>query len=370
MIGIGIRKFAKARGMICDAGMAYGKVNGLHIAMNEGEGYKALYIYLYPPVEQGEESAARNGQVLQALTDCDLKEFRLHRDGAVSVEAGYARLVFFDTMGTMQRIERYIDEIMPRLNALGLDTDRCACCGKPLENDLDYVQLDGKIMPLHAGCVQQLSELVDSVDAETRQGGSLVKGVMGALLGALAGAILWALVFMLGYIAAIVGLLIGWLSGWMYDKFGGKKSKLKILIVAVAVVIGVVLGQVGGYSLNFAKGFYENGGGTPGECVEYVSFIWEDMFLRDQEESLRLEYRSILEETAPSPDEIANGEIMTEAEFVETYYSAEMDELRLELREEFVRNCALGLFYGLLGCIGLFMKIHGQNKRRKIVNVK
>lgn len=370
MIGTGIRKFAQERGMTCDAGMAYGKVNGRHIAMDEGSGYKALRIYLYPPVEQGEAYAERDEQILNALMDCDLKEFRLNRKGAITIQAGYAQLVFQDTMGTMKRIERYIDEIMPKLNALNLDTDRCACCGKPLENDLDYVHLDGNIMPLHAGCVQQLSELVDSVDVESRKGGSLIKGTLGAFVGAVLGAVLWALVFMLGYIAAVAGLLIGWLSSWMYDKFGGKKSKLKVLIVAVAVIIGVFLGQAGGYSLDFAKGFYENGGGTPAECVEYVSYIWEDLFLRDQEESLRLEYREILEELAPTLDEIASGEIMTEAEFVETYYNAEMDTLRLELREEFVRNCALGLFYSLLGCIGLFMKLHRQNKRRKIVNVK
>jgi len=162
--------------------------------------------------------------------------------------------------------------------------------------------------------------------------------------------------------------LIGCLSSWMYDKFGGKKSKLKIVIVAVALIIGVALGQVAGYSADFIAGFYEAGGGTTEECVQYLEYIWQDMFFLDQEESLRLEYRNAVE--AMTPEELENVELMTEDEFVETYLDPEMDTLRMELREEFIRNCALGLFYGLLGCLGLFVKIHGQNKRRQVRNVK
>lgn len=274
MIGTGIRKFASERGMTCDKGMAYGKVNGRYIAMDEGTGYKALRVYLYPPVEQGDEFAQRDAQILEALTDCNLKEFRLHREDAVSIRGGFAQLIFYDTMGTMKLIVRYIDEILPKLDAIGLDTERCVCCGKPFENDLDYVLLDGNIMPLHAGCVEQLSALVNDVDAQSRQGSSLLKGTKGALVGAVIGAIPWAAMFVLGYIAAVCGLLIGYLSSWMYDKFGGRKSKLKIVIVAVALVIGVVLGQVSGYTADFAIGFYENGGGTAAECVEYVGYIW------------------------------------------------------------------------------------------------
>lgn len=88
----------------------------------------------------------------------------------------------------------------------------------------------------------------------------------------------------------------------------------------------------------------------------------------DQEESLRLEYQAAVE--ALTPEELEGAEIMTEEEFIETYHDPELDTLRMELREEFIRNCALGLFYGLLGCLGLFMQIHSQNKRRMVHNVK
>lgn len=368
MIGKAIRNFAQERGLTCDGGMAYGMVNGRLIAMYEGDGYKALRIYLYPPVEQGEEFAQRDAQILQALTDCDLKEFRLKKKGAVSIEAGFAQLIFQDFAGSMKRIVRYVDEIMPKLDQIGLDTNRCACCGQPLnDEDRKYIQLDGNILPLHADCVQQLSALVEDADAQSRAGGSLLRGALGALVGAVIGAIPWALVFLAGYVAALVGLLIGYLSSWMYDKFGGKKSKLKILIVAIAVIIGVVLGQIGGYSAQFAKEYQDYNGGMDG-CVEYVGYLWRSMVLGNQEETLRAEYQTALESL--TPEELEGAELMTEDEFVETYYDSEWDEMQADLQEELVRNCALGLFYGLLGCLGLFMQLHRQNKRRSVRSMK
>jgi len=368
MIGTEIRKYAKEKGMTCDAGIAYGKINGRYISMLDGEGTKTVRIYLYPPVENGEEFAERDAQILRALTDCDLKEFRLHRKGAVSLERGFAKLVFFDTMGTMKRIVRYLDEVMPGLDALELDTERCAYCGAPLDGDADYAELDGNILPLHTACVQQLSELVNVADEESRTGGSIAKGTLGALLGALGGAAAYALVFMLGYIAALAGLLIALFSSKLYDKFGGKKSKWKIAIVAVMLVLGVLLGQMAGYTMMFSGWYDESGYAEEYSRVNYVAECWETYLLLDQETALGRQYDRLMADVPEA--ELESGLHMSRELFIRTYYDNEVDTYRAEMQDEFNRNLMLGLFYGLLGCTGELLRVHRQTRSRRLRDVK
>lgn len=368
MIGSAIRKFAKERGMTCDGGCAYGRVNGRHIFMYEGNGYKAVQVYLYPPVEKLDDGGARDAEILRVLTDCDLREFRLHQKGAVSIEAGYARLVFHDTVGTMKRVVRYIDEVLPKLDGLDLDSDRCACCGEAMDEDVRYAMLDGRIMPVHGACRQKLSALVESVEDEPRPG-SIWKGTLGALLGAVIGAIVYAVVFALGYIAGIVGLLTGYLASKLYDKCGGKRSKWKMVVVAVMLVLGILLGQAAGYTVMFSR-WYSEGGFTEADYpyVDYVVECWEEYLLLDQRTALEVQYDRRME--GVSQAEIDSGLYMTKEEFVETYYDTQLDTYRAEMRDEFGRNLLLGMFYGLLGCLGVFLNIHRQSRRRKVQEMK
>lgn len=369
MIGTAIRKFAGERGLTCDAGMAYGKVNGRYISMVDGEGTKTVCIYLYPPVENGEECAERDMQILHVLTDCDLKEYRLNRKGAVTIAGGFARLVFFDTRGTMNRIVRYLDEIMPGLDTLGLDTERCAYCGEALNGESDFVQLDGNILPLHSGCVQQLGSLVDNVDAQSRKGGSVFKGAIGALLGALVGAAGYAALFARGYIAGLMGLLAAMLSSRLYDKFGGRHSRTKIVIVAALMVLCVLIGQAAGYTMMFSS-WYDEFGYTAEEYsrVNYVIECWETYLLLDQETALGRQYDRLMADISDAERE--SGLHMSRELFIHTYYDNEVDTYRMEMREGFGRNLLLGLWFGALGCLPELMRLYRQTKRYRLRDVK
>ncbi|MBQ8506866.1 MAG: hypothetical protein IJ466_05500 [Clostridia bacterium] len=367
MIGTAIRKFAKERGLTCDNGFAYGTLHGLHVFMNEGEGWKAIYIYLHPPVENTVENAELCARVIHTLSDCDLKEARLHREGAISTDGGFARLVFHDTIGTMKRIEHYLDEKLPGLAALGIDSNRCAWCGEPLDGDLRYSQLNACVLPVHSGCVQELSSQVERIEEEDRSKGSVVRGAVGAVIGAVIGAIPWALVFMLGYIAGLLGLLIGWLANLFYDKFGGRRSGLKVPVLIFAVIIGILLGQIGGYTLLFAKQYDEYGMADYDYTRQgYVQMLWEQYLIYDQETALTLEYERAV---ADLPEE-ERVNLMTVEEFIDTYYDTELDELRTDMRAEFMKNMLLGLFFAALGCVRLLMNTHQANRRKKVKALK
>jgi len=194
--------------------------------------------------------------------------------------------------------------------------------------------------------------------------GSIAKGALGALIGAAIGAVPWAFLLVMGYVSALAGFLIAWLSSGFYDKFGGRRGGLKLVIVAVALVVGILLGQIVGYTLEFAQLYAKEGLAESGKSRgEFVQQTWEYYLLYDQETALRLEYER---EIAKLPPEERTGEeVMTAEEFIENYYDTEVDELREELRDDFKTNGLMGLFYGLLGTIGLFVRMYRENKQRK-----
>lgn len=372
MIGSGIRKFARERGLNCGEGYAYGELNGYHVFLDEGSGYKRLCVYLYPPVQNTVENEELCVRVRRALSDCDLKEYRLQRQDAIRVEAGFAQLIFHDKMGTMERIKRYVDEILPKLDGLSLDARRCACCGEALEGGARYAVLDGRVLPVHEGCMRELSDIVESVESEPRSG-SVLLGALGALVGAVIGAIPWALVYTMGYVTSLVGFVIGALANFFYGKFGGKRSGARIVIVLLALVIGVGLGQAGGYTLEFSKTYDETvelaksheeiDAEDPGMSRgEFVRMAWEQYLLYDQEKALGLEYDRALAKLAPEE----RVDLLTREEFVDLYYAAEVDEMRTQLRGAFLKDCGVGLFFGLLGCLGVFQRVYHENKRRKV----
>lgn len=363
MIGSGLKKFAQARGLKCSGGYAYGLLHGCHIAMDEGAGWKAVHICLFPAPEKRPEGSSFTDQVYETLTSCDLKEHRLSFSDSVTVEDGFARLKFHDTIGTMKRIAAYLDEMLPKIAALGLDANRCAYCSRAMDGDLRYAMLNGHIYPVHSGCVQDFSGWVDRLEDDSLAQGSLAKGTLGAFTGALIGAIAYALVFMLGYITALVGLLIGWLVNKFYTRFGGKRSKLVAPILIVAILFSVVLGQVGGYTLMFARQFDEKSAADYGFTRwSFVQSFWEQYLLYDQETMLTLEYERALE-ALPEEERV---DLMTVEEFIDTYYDAEINEIRNGLRQEFGKNLMLGLFYSLLGSLATVYTAHWHSKRKRV----
>lgn len=367
MIGSGLRKYARQRGLRCDQGFAYGAIDNRLVVLDEGAGFKRLRIYLHPANHPDAETDAR---ALSILSDCDRKAYRLKDrqyagvqplEGnesaaqAVQVGGGFAQILFWDNPGTLKCMIAYMDEMLPRLEACPAGRDACAHCGEDMEGYANFVQLGGDVLPMHDRCVRALLDEAAVARGEEKQG-SVALGAIGALLGAVLGAVPTALVFYWGYIASVCGFLIGLFSDFFYRKLGGRQGRARVAIVLFMVILGVAMGQVGGYTLIFMEQYDGSHGLT---LAEDLRFCWEELVLYDQETALGIEYDRALAELNPSDME----DIMTREEFIETYYDAEIEATRSEILGEFWRNSAVSLLFAMLACLGLFARLRDPDRR-------
>lgn len=357
MIGTAIRKYAEAHGMTCDGGYAYGKVNGRHIAMLDSYGVKMLQIYLYPPARPAEKSLLN--AVRETLTDCDPKEYRLIRQNAVNVGDGRAVVIFQDNPGTIKRMERYIDEIMPKLDALELDSNACAFCGRELGEETAHTLLDDYVLPLHEDCVGGIRARSETV--ENRQAkGSLAYGVLGALLGAFIGAIPWAVMCALGYVAGFMGLLIGYLANLLYGKMGGRNTRVRAAIVVAAMICGVILGQIAGTSIAFTRTYEEKGGADVFGMTrsQYIATCWDPYFIEDQTLMLSRAYDRLRESS------------MTRSEFIDLEWNEDYSASRAEALRELVCDMSVGLLFGVIGSVGMFFQMNRKVRPKPVRRLK
>lgn len=365
MIGTAIRKYAEAHGMTCDGGYAYGKVNGRHIAMLDGYGVKMLQIYLHPPACPMDENML--AQIRRALSDCDMREYRLIRGDAVNVEKGRAVIVFQDCPGSIKRVERYIDEIMPRLNSIDLKGNECACCAESLHDDVCYLRMDDYIMPLHSHCIERMAERADLGSSRQREG-SLARGILGAILGALLGAIPWVIVHVLGYVAGFAGWIIGGFANFFYKRFGGKDSRARIAVVLAAVVLGVILGQVAGTSIIFAHNYAEEGGMDVFGMTraQYIATCWDQYLIEDQTAMLSNAYDRKLSNLSEDMRE----QCMSRSEFIEFEWNEGYAVYRVGAVQELFCDIGVGLIFGFIGCIGLFTRFGHKTAAGNIRKLK
>lgn len=365
MIGNAIKKYAEHHGMNCDGGYAYGKIHGRHIALEDRYGAKILQIYLHPPARSAEKSGVIPEEVQRTLLDCSAREYRLLRQEPVTVGGGRAVIAFGDNPGTMARVERYIDEVLPRLDALALNTDICAYCGEPLTGEVHYVLLDDYVLPVHGECVREMAEQVAETERAPKQG-SVAKGAAGAVIGAAIGAIAWAVVFVLGYVTSVCGLLIGFLSNWLYGKFGGRAGALRVVVVTIALVFGVTLGQAVGATALFAHNYEKIGGldNVGVTCTQYVQCCWDRYIFADQSRTLGNVYDRMVSNI---PEE-ERGHLISREDYIREISSESYADDRAELLRESAENLGMGMFFGLLGCAGLFAQL-SQRKRMRIVRM-
>lgn len=362
MVGIAMRSYARKHKLNCDGGYVYGKINGRYVILDEGSGFKRLRIYLYPPAPDPAAEKQVAERVQAVLEDCNRKALMLKGKGAIVVQRGFAVLTFGDVTGSMKYIDRYIHRVMPRLDAVVSGGDRCACCGQTLEEDVRFVELDGVVQPVHAACANGLAVRVE--DEERAKGpGSIPAGILGALLGATLGAIPWALTFLLGYVSAIFGFAISMLADFFYGKLHGRRGAVRLIIVALAVVLSISLGQAVGYTLSFAREYDKIGGeaAVGGTCAEYVRYCWEEYLLYDQNTVLGIEY----DRQVANLSEAELADCMTRDEFIETYYSLDVENYRLDMRAGFRKNYMLAMFMGLLGFLCSIRRLL-RGKRRHV----
>ena len=238
MIGTGLRKLAKQHGMKVDAGIAYGILKGYATALSEGAGYKMITISTtFPEVGQKEK-------LMEMTNAADLtKQYRVQR---LVLDTYGIGVVFLDTVGTMKKIEAFIDWFYPLLAQIGATGgDICRECGGSVTAG-QWFLVGNFALHLHETCGQKLQGEMETAEQARKDSdtGSYVQGAIGAFLGALLGAAVWAVVLYMGYVASIIGFVIGWLANKGYDLLKGRQGKGKIVILIVAVILGVLVGTL------------------------------------------------------------------------------------------------------------------------------
>lgn len=238
MIGGNLKKLAEQHGMKIASGVAYGTMMGYAVTLNEGSGYKCMVVSTtFPdPVQKSQLESHLNQQNLT-------KEYRVQ---TLTFGETFIRIVFTDTVGTMKKVEAFIDFFFPLLGQYGATgAEICTACGQPLAGSGEWKLIEGTAHCLHGACAQNLRQAIADADTKRKadNNGSYFWGVVGALLGAAVGAILWAVILELGFYAAIVGLVIGLLANWGYNLLHGKQGRGKVVILILAVIFGVVLGS-------------------------------------------------------------------------------------------------------------------------------
>lgn len=354
MIGSDIRKYAERRGLHCDGGIAYGVVHGLHIALSGTAGAKVLAVYLCPPAEAGGR-AAELERARQTLLDCDAREYRLWRQDPVTVEAGVATVTFADALGAMRRVARYIDEVLPRLDAPA--GDRCAHCGAPLAGDGRRVLFEGRALPVHAACA---GEMARRIQQAPKRPDRAVRGLLGALAGGLLGAVAWAAAYALGCVTSFAGLLIGFLANLLYGKCGGPDRWLRAAAVALAVIFGVAAGQFGGCTIVFARRYAADGGfdGTGLTRWQYVATLWDGLLLDDSAAILGRQYDRMASNLSAAERAL----LMPREAFIAQSGLPETAAERAALRADAIA----GTLFGLVGGAGMIPALRRQRRRRAV----
>lgn len=245
MVGKGLRKLAEANGMKVAHGVAYGFLRGYCATLFEGSGIKTMILST-----RFADAAARCA-FMEHIQSLGLdKEYKLN---ALEVQEKLIAVVFVDTIGTMKRIEGFIDLFLPLLDQFGASRSNiCPECGMMLTGG-SWKLINGIAVYLHEGCAERVRGAMEMEKEEQSGRGSYLTGAAGAFLGALGGAAVWALVMLLGYISSLVGLLIGFLSEKCYTWFRGKKGWGKLAILIVAVIFGVLVGNFGSLVIQCVK---------------------------------------------------------------------------------------------------------------------
>ena len=265
MIGSGLRKLAAAKGMKVANGVAYGALHGYGATFSEGSGIKTL-VFSTRFAEIAQKVAFT--EHLQTL-GLD-KEFKLR---SLDVQDKVIYVVFLDTIGTMKRIEAFIDRFIPILDRFGASkVDVCPECGMML-TDGRWKLVNGIAIYVHEACAERIRSVIQTGNEERLSTGSYLSGAAGAILGATGGAVAWAILMLLGYIASLAGYLIGFLAEKCYNLFRGKKGVGKIVILLLAVIFGVILGNVSAVVISIMRGV---GCGVADSVLFFLALVAQD----------------------------------------------------------------------------------------------
>lgn len=237
MVGSAIKKYANEKNLTVNNGMAYGVYHGFMIALNEGNGWKALTVAVSFNDENsylalGTFLSDANIRKNYRITNCEQKN-------------NSCTVMFFDKRGTMGKIAEFTDILCSKLTELGgLGADYCSSCKMPLDSaSAVKASMNNTVYLLHEGCFNKDNENFTMAKETVALKGSVAKGIVGAILGAAIGAIPWAIAYYYGWFVALLGLVIGLAAKKGYELLGGKESRAKGVVLIIATILGVFLGE-------------------------------------------------------------------------------------------------------------------------------
>ncbi len=240
MIGSGLKKLAKEKGMKVTKGVAFGSLDGFAATMSEGSGYKQI-VFTTTFADPAKKAA-----LLDKVNSMDLN--KMYRVRSLELLPSAVQVVFQDNPGTMKKIRAFLDWFTPLLREhTATRASVCTECGCEIAVGR-WVLVNGVAYHFHDSCAEKAArEVADSNTRKAEAEGNYVTGLLGALLGAAIGAVVWGAVLYFGYVASLVGLLIGFLAERGYNLLKGKQGKGKVPVLVIAVIFGVLLGTVGSY---------------------------------------------------------------------------------------------------------------------------
>ena len=329
MISAKMTNIGNSNGFQVEAGYSFGYIGNLLVTLSDGMGTKIISIYA-GRAEDTDESGLAPAQRMKALIEQNIPDKKTYLLGGVEPAANgrAVRVIFQDTLGTPKRVEKFISEVLPLLDAAGFNGHACAVCAQPCQTSA-LILSDDAVLPAHGDCVDKADESRQTAANDNfsiPESKHLLRGTLGALAGSILGAVVWAVVAAFGYILSAVGLLIGFLSSKFYDLFGGKNCRAKLVIVILCVIIGVLLGNV-------------------------FSLAYELSSLYDE----------LVTEVASSQD------VITKAEFIRECLVGEINIWQdSEVIGELAKNLLLGLVFAFVGCYSMFRGLNREVNPDKI----
>lgn len=238
MIGNGIRRYAQNRNLTIDRGIAYGEWAGHYITLEEGAGWKSVSFAVCWPENEAAEL------IHTYLSDEEIrKTYRITRHTVSENKPATVRVLFQDTVGTMTKIEEFIDVMTEKLTELGVrGAGVCHLCGGEIGSVGHAVMIQKTAVILHDSCARRLEEEHKANTAHKKEG-SVALGAVGAILGGILGAIPFAALYALGWIASFFGFLIGIAAKKGYELLGGRNGKIKGVVILLVTVLAVVLAE-------------------------------------------------------------------------------------------------------------------------------
>ena len=127
----------------------------------------------------------------------------------------------------------------------------CAVCGKEHPDSLCLI---GGYQPVHAACVNTMTETTKQAAEENQRKGSYLTGFIGGVIGVLVGLVPSLLsILLFDRIYTVLFALVPLCAMWGYRKLNGKRSTGSIVVIILLSLAGVVLLEFLAVTISFKQ---------------------------------------------------------------------------------------------------------------------